>query len=209
MRQLLSWKSFALAVALFSAASHSALSQSREKEQKKSAKVTITLHGAHCKDCADRLRASLRKLSGVKFKEEEIKPTKKPRTLKPRYFSLPFEVTLEDIPATDIGSLAAAVKKGGTRHQDDVETGVNVILFPSRKIDEELVMDFRARLRNVNGLEVDANGGLGGKLSEQGFIWIRLEEAGGAGLEEVLRAAREVDPKIRTTRPKKDSAGRD
>ena len=149
------------------------------------------------------LRASLKKLKGVKFKEEDIQPAEKPRKLRPRFFSPLFEVSIEDIEATNIGAFAEAVKKGGTPHEDDVETGINLVLFPSKTIDEELIMDFRATLRQVNGLEVDASGGLGGKLNDEAYIWIRLEDAGGAGLEEVLRAARSVDSEIRTTKPKR------
>lgn len=191
---------FSLALLLVSA-SPQARAQSRDKG--KATKLTFTLHGAHCKDCADRMRASLKKLKGVKFKDEDIKPAKKARKLRPRYFSPVFEVSIEDIQATNIGAFAAAVKKDGTAHQDDVETGVDLVLFPSKVIDEELIMDFRSELRQVNGVEVDANGGLGAsKLNETGHIWIRLEDAGGAGLEEVLRAARKVDPKIHATKPK-------
>ncbi|MBC8288754.1 MAG: hypothetical protein H8E37_00400 [Planctomycetes bacterium] len=194
---------FSLALTLILTAPNAGYSQSRDKGKDKATKLTFTLHGAHCKDCADRMRASLKKLKGVKFKDEDIKPAKKARTLRPRYFSPVFEVSVEDIQATNIGAFAAAVKKDGTAHQDDVETGVNIVLFPSKTIDEELIMDLRAALRDVNGLEVDASGGLGGsKLNETGHIWIRLEDAGGAGLEDLLRAARKVDAEIRTTKPK-------
>lgn len=178
-----------------------ASTESREQGKDKTTKVTFTLHGAHCRDCVASMRASLMKLKGVKFKEEDVQPADKPRKQRPRFFSPLFEVSVEDIEVTDIGAFAEAVKKGGTPHEDDVETGINLVLFPSKTIDEELIMDFRAALRQVNGVEVDASGGLGGKLTEQGHIWIRLEDAGGAGLEEVMRAARGVDKEARTTKP--------
>lgn len=179
-----------------------AFAQSRDKGDGKATKLTFTLHGAHCRDCAERMRSSLKKLKGVRFKDEDLQPAKKARKLRPRYFSPLFEVTIEDLQATDIGAFAAAVEKGGTAHQEDVETGVNLVLFPAKTIDEGLIMEFRAALRNVNGLEVDATGGLGGNIREGGYLWLRLEEAGGAGLEEVLRAARTVDREIRTTKRK-------
>lgn len=175
--------------------------QSRDKGDDKSTKLTFTLHGAHCKDCVARMRTSLTKLKGVKFKNEDVKPAKKPRRLRPRYFSPLFEVTIEDVGATNIGAFAAAVKKDGTPHEEDVETGVDLVLFPSKVMSEELIMDLRSALRDVNGVEVDASGGLGGDFKE-GWVWIRLEDAGGAGLEEVLRAARNVDSEIRTTKKK-------
>jgi copper chaperone CopZ len=175
--------------------------QSRGKGEDKSTKLTLTLHGAHCKDCVARMRTSLTKLKGVKFKNEDIKPATKPRRLRPRYFSPLFEVTIENVEATNIGVFASAVKKDGTPHEDDVETGVDLVLFPSKMMSEELIMDLRSALRDVNGVEVDASGGLGGNLKE-GWVWIRLEDAGGAGLEEVLRAARSVDREIRTTKKK-------
>jgi copper chaperone CopZ len=190
---------FLIATVLLSPSAADALSQ--DKGDDKSTKLTFTLHGAHCKDCVDRMRLSLKKLAGVKFLDEDVKPAKEPRKLRPRFFSPQFEVTIADVEATNIGAFAAAVKKGGTPHEEDVETGVNLVLFPSKTIDEELIMDFRSALRDVNGLEVDANGGLGGDF-KKGFVWIRLEDAGGAGLEEVLRAARSVDGEIRATKAK-------
>ncbi len=189
-----------LALLLFSP--HPASTEPGEQRGDKTTKLTFTLHGAHCRDCVASMRGSLKKLKGVNFRDEDIEPAEKPRKLHPRFFSSLFEVSIEDIKATNIGAFAAVVKKDGTPHEDDVETGVNLVLFPSKTIDEELIMDFRSALRNVNGVEVDANGGLGGKLNEEGHLWIRLEVAGGAGLDEVLQAARSVDSEIRTTKPK-------
>ena len=190
-------------VALTLLLSSSAGAESGDQAKDKGTRLTFTLHGAHCRHCVASLRASLKKLKGVKFKEEGIQPAEKPRRLRPRFFSPLFEVSIEDIEATNIGTFAEAVRKGGTPHEDDVETGVNLVLFPSKTIDEDLIMDFRSTFRQVNGLEVDANGGLGGKQNEEAYIWIRLEDAGGAGLEEVMRAARSVDSRIRTTKPKR------
>ena len=50
--------------------------QSRDKGDDKSTKLTFTLHGAHCKECVDRMRASLKNVKGVKFKDEDVKPSK-------------------------------------------------------------------------------------------------------------------------------------
>lgn len=175
------------------------VSLTRNEREAKITKLTFTMHGAHCIECVSRLRAALKTLKGVKFRDEDVQPTEKPRRLRPRFFSPLFELSIADLQTTNIGAFAAAVKKVGTPHQDDVETGVNLILFPSQTIDEQLIMDFRSALRDVNGLEVDASGGLGGSFKD-GYIWIRIEDAGGAALEDVLRAARGVDRAIRTTK---------
>ena len=165
---------FSLALTL---ASTSPLAQAQSRDNGKATKVTFTLHGAHCKDCAERMRASLKNMKGVKFQDEDIKPAKKARRLRPRFFSPVFEVSVEDIQATNIGAFAAAVKKDGTAHQDDVETGIDLVLFPSKVIDEDLIMDFRAELRQVNGVEVDAHGGLGTRPGTSGFgLRMRVEQ---------------------------------
>lgn len=112
----------------------------------------------------------------------------------PRYITKPIEVTIKDRENAYVGQLAKAVAEANTPHDREASRGIFVVLYTPDTIDEEAVVALREALRPVNGLEVAA-GQLGG-FPRHGYFWVRLEDAGGAELSDIIKAARKANPRI-------------
>lgn len=156
----------------------------RKSPKKPSKKLSFVLRGAHCDMDLKVMRKSLGAVKGIKFNTDDLQAGGRPR-----YFTSPFLIEMQagGDNSIDIGRLASGLAKAKTPHRKTSPPKVNLILFTKRAITEESVMALRAALRNVNGLEVDAPGGLGG-MPRQEFYWVQLEPAGGAALKDVLDA---------------------
>lgn len=147
-------------------------------------KATVLVRGAHCKECVSAIRKQLASVKGVKLDVGAISVGKKRR-----FFSEPFVVEVGKTLDTGIGALAKATAEAKTPHGDDIPPRLNLVLFTDQRIDEPSVMALRAALRQVNGVLVVENGGLGG-MPDRGLYWIRLEPVGGAELQDVFNAAK-------------------
>ena len=169
---------FAVAIVTFDT------SWSDQKALQKPTKVSIVIRGAHCDPGVKILKSTLGKMKGIKYRADSIK-----KGSKPKFFTDPFIVEIADTQKTNIGSLASVVSEAKTPHRDDFPPKVNLVLYTPDQIDEPSVMALRFSLRDVNGLEVDAPGGLGG-FPKRGYYWIQLENAGGAALSDIMTAAK-------------------
>jgi len=165
-------------------------SWSDQQALQKPTKVSIIIRGAHCDPGVKILRATLGKLKGIKYRADDIE-----KGSKPKYFTDPFIVEIADTRKTNIGALATVVSEAKTPHRDDVPPKDNLVLYTPDRIDEPSVMALRSSLRDVNGLEVDAPGGLGG-FPKRGYYWIQLENAGGAALSDIMTAAKKSGLKL-------------
>lgn len=178
---------------------HSGSVQGQENDRDKSIQVTVSARGAHCDACVEQIRKALGKLDGIKFDKDQLQPGDKRR-----YFTDPFVVTIKDRTKTHVGALAEAVGKADTPHKDDVPPGINLVLFTPNRINEEAIITLRDALRKVNGVEVreDVFAGLGG-IPDKGYVWIKLENAGGAALKDIVDAAKTADDMLTLLKPSK------
>jgi copper chaperone CopZ len=177
---------------------HSESVQGQENSEKsKSIQVTVSARGAHCDACVEQIRQALGKLEAIKFDKEKLQAGEKPR-----YFTDPFVVTIKDRTETHVGALAEAVGKAKTPHKDDAPPGINLVLYTPTRIDEGAIVTLRDALRKVNGVEVreDVPAGLGG-FPNKGYVWIKLENAGGAALKDILDAAKTADEMLMLLKP--------
>ncbi len=148
------------------------------------AKVTVIAKNVHCDRCVAAVRASLNQLNGIRFDADDIREGERRR-----YFSDSFVIQIADTEQTSIGSVAKAVAEADSPHGDDLPLRLNLVLFTSGAIDEDSVVALRSELSNVNGVEVNVPGGLGG-FPDKGYFWVQLEPAGGADLKEIFTAAK-------------------
>ena len=179
--------------ALLAIATLSATAAAAEKP--KPAKVTVILRGARTATDNKAMIAALSGVKGITYSGDKVIVG-----AKPRYFSDPFIVSIADTNTTNVGALAAAVSKAKTSARKDLPPKANIVLFTDDEITEETVTSLRGALRKVNGLDVDAPGGLGG-FPAKGYYWVRLEDAGGATLDEIRAALRKAQIKVNWTKP--------
>lgn len=152
-------------------------------------KVTVIFRGAA--DDADLpvLMKALRETKGIQVHTEDVGFGFRRFNNK---FSTPVEVSIPKVPGDEdanVGMLAKAVSGAKTPSRGKYPPGVNLILFTDDQLNEGSISSLRSSLSRVNGLEVDKPGGLGAAIQE-GWCWVRLENAGGAMLLEIEKNAR-------------------
>lgn len=168
-------------------------------QKPKSVKVTVTIRGMVTEKDAEAVRASLKNVNGIKVALDEIGPGNKGRF--GHYFSPPFVIEITDLNKADIGPLASVIAKTKTPSRKEVAPSLNLVLYHSEgAIREKDVADLRAALTDVNGIEAQASGGIGGSLNE-GRFWARLEAAGGADLAGVVAALKKAGLKVQLEKP--------
>jgi hypothetical protein len=159
-----------------------------EPTKEREVQVTIVLRGAASERDIPALIKALRSAKGVKVITEDFGLGF--RRFNNR-FTTPIVVTFPKVPGDDdanIGALASAVAKAETASRDEYPPGVNLILFTDDQLKETSISALRSSLSKVNGVEVDAAGGLGASIQE-GWCWVRLENAGGAMLLDIEKNA--------------------
>ena len=165
-------------------------------KKSKVTQVTVVIRGVHCSRDAQVLLKQLKKRAGIKTKIKKINAGKTPK-----FFSQPLSISLS-LEKTDVGTLAELVSKVKTPHRKEFPPKLNLVLFTTEDINEPSVMRLRRVLRPINGLEVDAPGGLGG-FPKRGYYWVQLENAGGAGIKEIQAALLKAKFKVTLARKKK------
>lgn len=161
--------------------------------QAQETKITVMIRGVVNERCAEVLRADLKKVPGIQWAADSISPGDGKQ-----HFCPPFVIEIADLKQTDIGALAAVVGKSQTPSRAEVEPRLNLVLYPDERITEEMVVALRSELSSVNGVLPDEPGGLGG-VPPEGYLWLRLEDAGGAHLEYVLAAIEKAKIKVKLT----------
>ena len=151
-----------------------------------SKKATVIVRGAHCEACVQSIRKELSAVKGVKFVGEDLHAGKSPR-----FFSEPFGIEVGASLENGIGAAGKAVAKSQSPHRREVPPRLHLVLFTDFEIDEASVSKLRGTLQPVNGVLAEEAGGLGG-FPRKRIYWIRLEPAGGADLDEIVKAAREA-----------------
>lgn len=159
--------------------------------EEKPTKLTVVIRGVVTGKDAEALRTSLGKVKGLRMNPDDIQAGEKGQFR--HYFSPPFVVEISDTTTAGVGPLAAAVAKTKTPSREEIAPSLNLVLFhPEGSLEEKDIAGLRAALTNVNGVEAQAAGGIGGVPSE-GRCWVRLEAAGGADLASILAALRKAD----------------
>ena len=168
-------------------------------KDKKTVKLTIVLRGADTDADIETLKKKLRSADGVRILTDDVAPGF--RKFKNR-FTTPIVVQLPTVPGdndVNVGSVATTVSEATTKNASKFAPGVNLILFTDDTLTEESISALRSSLSSVNGTEVSKPGGLGANISE-GWCWIRLEDAGGAMLNDIEEKARRSGIKFRRLR---------
>lgn len=161
--------------------------------------VTIVLRGADTDQDIRIMLQSLRTSKAVQVKSEGVSTGF--RRFGNR-FSSPLVVQLKSVPGGDdvhVGQLAELLDNTSTPHRSEHPPGANLILFTTDGITEESVSALRSSLSQVNGIDVEAAGGLGANI-EEGWFWIRLDPEGGAMLNDILTKARRSGLTLQTQR---------
>lgn len=151
-------------------------------------RVTVVLRGANTAADTAVLLETLKKVKGIRIVSDDVKEGF--RRFNNRFTS-PIIVTIPTVPGEDdvnIGQLAKEVAEAKTGSRSKFQPGVNLLLFTDDRLQESSISSLRSSLASVNGVEVNQPGGLGGNLSE-GWCWIRLENAGGAMLNDIEQKA--------------------
>ena len=161
-------------------------------QQQRIQKVTVLVRGVHCFECVDSLRTSLEKMKGIRFDPSAIDTGQKPR-----FFSEPFVIEIRDPEKTILGAVAHTVSETKTAHRRKFPPSLNLVLYTSDRITEEAVVALRQAVKDVNGLEPMASGGVGG-FPNKGFFWLKLEGAGGAVFKDVLKAIEDAGIRVTT-----------
>lgn len=157
---------------------------------------TIVLRGAATERDIPELIKALRSAKGVRVHTEDVGLGF--RRFNNRFTS-PIVVSFPKVPGDEdanIGALASAVAKAKTSSREEHPPGVNLILFTDDQIKETSISALRSSLSKVNGVEVDQAGGLGASIQD-GWCWVRLENAGGAMLLEIEKNASESGTTLR------------
>ena len=149
-------------------------------------RATIIIRGARSERVTRLFVQAIQRIPGMTFDEQDLTVGEQPQ-----YLTDPFEVDMTK--ENYVGQIAQAVAE--SLSNTDLQATVNVVLFTEDPITEESVSRMRDALRNVNGVDVDANGGLGG-VPKKGYYWVQLEAAGGAELKDILQAARRAGFKV-------------
>lgn len=161
--------------------------------------ITVTIRGVITETDAQHLREALRAVEGITFEKDDIQRGEKGQF--GHYFSPAFVIEIADLNQVDIGALATIVAETKTPSREEVPPSLNLVLFdPDGLIDEPEVVALRQAMRNVNGVEPNVPGGIGGVLQE-GRLWIRLEGAGGANLPFIQEALVEANLNLKLTKP--------
>lgn len=158
-------------------------------------KVWIIIRGLQSDADVQVIRTALKARQDIRIDLDQITPGERPR-----YFSEPVAAEILNPKETNIGSLAATIGNAKTPFRREMPPKCNLVLFTSDVIDEPRVEALRGSLSSVNGLEVQANGGLGA-LIKQDLYWVQLENAGGAGLDEILKAAEQGGCRVTISKP--------
>jgi hypothetical protein len=164
----------------------------------KPTKITIVMRGARSDGDVEVLVKTLQKVKGIKFDADDVELGNQKSK---RSFTTPFVVTIADKDKTNVGSLATAVAKAETKSRKVFSPGVSLVMYTDEVIDESAIMNLRGSLRDVNGVEVDKPGGLGG-MPKDGWCWVQLEDAGGAALSDIEKKSGESGLKFRRTEKK-------
>ncbi|GAB5439775.1 MAG: hypothetical protein Fues2KO_01240 [Fuerstiella sp.] len=183
-----------LVVVANAAAAHPAVTDERSD---RTASVTIVLRGADEEADLQAMLKSLRSDRQLKLQSEAVSTGF--RRFNNR-FSTPMVLKMSPVPGDDdvhVGRLAEVVSATTTKNRAEHPPGVNLILFTDDAITEESVSALRSALSSVNGIDVEAAGGLGANIAE-GWFWVRLDNEGGAMLNDVLQNAARSGVKLRT-----------
>lgn len=168
-------------------------------QSQKAANVTLIIEGAHCDDCTRAVKTALSQQAGITFNPAEIQSG-----VKPRYFTEPFVIKIADASQTRIGDLARTVGETKTPHRDEFPPNLCLTLFTPDLVNvgefETAISTFRSELRFVNGVVADQPGALGG-FPDRGFLWLQLDKAGGAEVEDILTAAKRAELKVSVEKP--------
>lgn len=106
-------------------------------------------------------------------------------------FTTPIEIALTRVPGDEdanVGALAKAISTVKNSNRGKYPPGVNLVLYTSGELNEESISSLRSSLSQVNGVEVNAAGRLGGSIQDGG-CWVRLGNAAGAMLLEIEKKA--------------------
>jgi hypothetical protein len=178
-----------LPLALMACIAVTAAAQAQETK-----KITVTIRGVVNDRCAEVLRTELGKVQGIKFDANRLS-----RGEGRQFFCEPFVIEIADLQKTEIGALAQVVGQAQTPARGEMEPRLNLVMYTDERINEDLVVGLRNELANVNGALANDPGGLGG-VPNQGWLWLRLDDSGGASLEFVLSAAEKANVKISLTK---------
>lgn len=185
---------YGLVVVANAAAAHPAVTDERSD---RTAAVTIVLRGADEEADLQAMLKSLRSERQLKLQSEAVSTGF--RRFNNR-FSTPIVLKMSPVPGDDdvhVGRLGEVVSATTTKNRAEHPPGVNLILFTDDAITEESVSALRSALSSVNGIDVEAAGGLGANIAK-GWFWVRLDNEGGAMLNDVLQNAARSGVKLRT-----------
>lgn len=154
-------------------------------QAQKAVKVRVRVRGAVSDGCVKAIREALAGVPGIKVNTDEMQPGEKRH-----YFSSPVVVEIADTAKTDLGAIAKAVAAAKTPHREEIPPSLNLVLFgQAGDVTEPNVMQLRAALMEVRGVEAMAPGGIGAIATENSF-WARLNaEAAFADIDRALKAA--------------------
>lgn len=148
-------------------------------------KLTVLVRGVDSREAVEAVVQVLEGVEGIRFDKDDITPGEKPQ-----YFSDPFVVELSG--ENYLGQLGKAVGQAPTPNRRKLPPKLNLVLFTGRGIDEPSVMELRALLMGVNGVEPGVSGGLGGR-PKLGYYWLQIEDKGGAELADIVEAVKSAD----------------
>jgi hypothetical protein len=166
------------------------------EEKDRELQCTIVLRGAASPRDLPVLLKALRSTKGVKVHTDDVGLGFRKFSNR---FTTPIVVTFPKVPGdedSNIGTLVTAVSNAKTPSREEHPPGVNLILFTDDQLKETSISALRSSLSNVNGVEVSRAGGLGASIQD-GWCWVRLEDAGGAMLLDIEKNALDSGTKYR------------